>query len=448
MPTDRARLQAHGYQGLLLTAGLLAVIPLAGSASAAEPLTSRVSVDSGGQQATDGDSYDHAVSADGRVVAFRSEASDLVEGDSNGTWDVFVHDRDTGQTSRVSVGPGGEQAGDGDSSAPTLSGDGRFVAFQSNASTLVEGDTNGLLDIFVHDRETGTTSRISVAADGEQAADGDSFFPSISADGRFVAFMSTASNLVEGDTNGLSDVFVHDRQTGQTSRINVTSGGAQATDGDSYDPAISADGRFVAFESGASNLVKRDKNGSFDVFVHDRQTAVTTRVSDKTGSRQAADGESGEPAISADGRFVAFGSSATNLVTGDTNDISDVFVRDRETGEMSRVSVGSAGEQVMDGYDSAAAISAEGRFVAFESGASTLVAGDLNEVGDIFVHDRETGETLLVSVATDGAPADGWSYGPALSADGRLVVYHSDATNLIDGDTNGISDVFVYAPLP
>jgi len=258
MPTDRARLQAHRYQGLLLTAGLLAVIPLAGSASAAEPLTSRVSVASGGQQATDGDSYDHAVSADGRVVAFRSEASDLVEGDSNGTWDVFVHDRDTGQTSRVSVGPGGEQAGDGDSSAPTLSGDGRFVAFQSNASTLVEGDTNGLLDIFVHDRETGTTSRANVATDGEQAADGDSFFPSISADGRFVAFMSTASNLVEGDTNGLSDIFVHDRQTGQTSRINVTSGGAQATDGDSYDPAISADGRFVAFESGASNLVKRD----------------------------------------------------------------------------------------------------------------------------------------------------------------------------------------------
>ncbi|MGH2537869.1 MAG: TolB family protein, partial [Candidatus Promineifilaceae bacterium] len=197
-----------------------------------------MSIASDGAQGNDG-SYYPSISADGRYVAFYSDAWNLVGGDTNGTWDVFVHDRDTGQTSRVSVASDGAQ-GDNHSGAPSISADGRYVAFNSVASNLVGGDTNGAYDIFVHDRDTGQTSRVSIASDGAQGNE-SSGVPAISADGRYVAFYSEASNLVGGDTNGYLDVFVHDRDTGQTSRASVASDGAQAN-GASYFPAISADG--------------------------------------------------------------------------------------------------------------------------------------------------------------------------------------------------------------
>ena len=214
-------------------------------------------------------------------------------------------------TERVSVASNGGQA-DSSSVNPAVSADGRFVAFESDASNLVGGDTNGLNDIFVHDRQTGTTERVSVATGGTEA-NGVSYTPAISADGRFVAFYSNATNLVGGDTNGTSDVFVHDRQTGTTERVSVATGGAEANGGSST-AAISADGRFVAFHSDATNLVSGDTNGARDIFVHDRQTGTTERVSVATGGAQANSG-SANPAISADGRFVAFYSVATNLVS-------------------------------------------------------------------------------------------------------------------------------------
>ncbi len=220
----------------------------------------------------DGVSYTSAISADGRFVAFYSGATNLVSGDTNGTTDVFVHDRQTGTTERVSVATGGGQADNGSFGPPAISADGRFVAFYSNATNLVGGDTNSKYDIFVHDRQTGTTERVSVATGGGQATD-SSQSPAISADGRFVTFYSNATNLVGGDTNGAADVFVHDRQTGTTERVSVATGGGQATGGDSYDPAISADGRFVAFDSAATNLVSGDSNSSDDMFVHDRGTS-------------------------------------------------------------------------------------------------------------------------------------------------------------------------------
>ena len=230
-----------------------------------------------------------------------------------------------GTTTRVSVASDGTQANDacGDAS---ISADGRFVAFDSAASNLVPGDTNGHEDVFVHDRQTGQTTRVSVASDGTQGND-LSDYPSISGDRRFVAFESFASNLVPGDTNGYEDVFVHDRQTGQTSRVSVASDGTQGNS-TSEDPSIGGDGRFVAFESHASNLVPGDSNGSLDIFVHDRQTGLTTRVSVASDGTQS-DSYSRDPSISADGRFVAFQSQATNLVAGDTNDVTDVFVHDR-----------------------------------------------------------------------------------------------------------------------
>src|SRR5205814_1263965 len=196
------------------------------------------------------------------------------------------------------------------------SADGRFVAFAAWARNLAPGDTNGFGDVFVHDRGTGVTERLSVDGAGTEAND-TIHQPAISADGRFVAFVSAATNLVPGDTNGLSDVFVHDRRTRRTERVSVDSAGTQA-DGASASPALSADGRFVAFSSSATNLVPGDTNGQADVFVHDRRTGTTERVSvDSAGT--GANGWSERPSISADGRFVAFCSYATNLVPRDTN---------------------------------------------------------------------------------------------------------------------------------
>ena len=311
--------------------------------------TERVSVASDGTQGNLGSGYNGlSLSADGRVVAFDSGAGNLVAGDTNGSPDIFVHDRQTGQTTRVSVASDGTQGNDR-SYSPSISGDGRFVAFDSLAANLVPGDTNGYHDIFVHDRQTGQTTRVSVASDGTPGSQW-SYSPSISADGRFVTFHSGASDLVAADTNGYTDVFVHDRQTGQTTRASVASGGTQGNDR-SYAPSISGDGRFVAFDSLARNLVPGDTNSQPDVFVHDRQTGQTTRVSVASDGTQG-DDRSFYPSISADGRLLAFGSWATNLVAADTNGYSDVFVRDRQTGQTTRVSVPSDGAQGNDSSDS------------------------------------------------------------------------------------------------
>ena len=255
--------------------------------------------------------------------------------------DVFVYDRQTRQTTRVSVASDGTQGNNG-SGRLALSADGRYVAFVSLATNLVSGDTNGVMDTFVHDRQTGQTTRVSVASDGMQG-NADSGFPSISADGRYVAFWSYASNLVSGDTNLVMDTFVHDRQTGQTTRVSVASDGTQANDWGGND-FISADGRYVGLTYIASNLVSGDTNGTWDAFVHDRQTAQTTRISVASDGTQG-DDRSGGSSISADGRYVGFTSSASNLVTGDTNGTWDACVHDRQTGQTIRVSVDSNGIQ-------------------------------------------------------------------------------------------------------
>jgi Tol biopolymer transport system component len=230
-----------------------------------------------------------------------------------------------GATERVSLGPNGVQGNgsSGNISNPVLSADGRFVAFDSAASNLVPGDTNGVLDVFVHDRRLGTTRRVSVGPNGRQGNAG-SYAPVLSANGRFVAFYSAADNLVRGDTNRSLDVFVHDRRLGTTRRVSVGPNGRQGNAG-SYVPVLSANGRFVAFDSAASNLVPGDTNDSTDVFVHDRRLGATRRVSVGPNGRQGNDGST-YAALPADGRFVAFTSFASNLVPGDTNGALDVFV--------------------------------------------------------------------------------------------------------------------------
>jgi Tol biopolymer transport system component len=248
-------------------------------------------------------------------VAFESASDNLVAGDTNGEKDIFVHDLLSGETERVSLTSDGKQANVG-SVTPAISADGRWVAFLTDASNLVEEDTNKAGDIFVHDRQSGETWRVSVASDGTEG-NGRSYEPHISADGRFVVFTSDASNLVSGDTNRVSDVFIHDLQSGETRRVSLASDSRQGNSR-SYDPSISADGRFVVFTSAATNLVYGDANLSHDVFVHDLQTGQTRRASLSLDGLQG-DNHSIEASISAEGRFVAFASAASNLVYSDTN---------------------------------------------------------------------------------------------------------------------------------
>lgn len=411
---------------------------LAGPVSAGD-ITTRASVKSYGGQAN-GNSYGPSSSADGRFVAFWGDASNLVPGDTNGFRDVFVHDRMTGETTRVSVDSSDTQ-GNRESGWPSISAEGRFVAFYSQATNLIAGGTNGAAHIFVHDRQTGETTLVSVSSSGIQG-NYASEYPSISADGRFVAFDSAATNLVSADTNGvIDDIFVHDRQTAETTLVSVNSNGTQGNDY-SYDPSISANGRFVAFWSWASNLVTGDTNGLPDVFLQDRLTGQTTRVSVDSSGDQADYGGS-YASISADGRFVAFVSDATNLVADDTNGFRDVFVHDRQTGETTRVSISSSGTQG-NNSSSGPSISADGRFLGFESIATNLVTGDTNGHFDVFLHDRRTAQTTLVSVSSSEAQGNDDSYNPSISPDGRLVAFFSDAKNLVGGDTNSTTDVFVH----
>jgi len=397
--------------------------------------TERVSVASDGTQANDRSGFP-ALSADGRIVAFESRASNLVPHDTNRDWDVFVHDRHTGVTERVSVASDGTEA-NGPSTWGSLSADGRIVAFRSRASNLVPGDTNRTYDIFVHDRQTGITERVSVASNGAQANDLSSFL-ALSADGRVVAFESSATNLVPSDTNGTADVFVHDRQTGVTERVSVASDGTEGNNV-SRSPVLSADGRIVAFESLATNLVPGDTNGAYDVFVHDRQTGVTERVSVASDGSQS-NNFSGYPALSADGRLVAFYTRAGNL------HVAPLAVHDRQTGVTEHVSV-PAFYNSPENPDEGFSLSADGRVLAAPS-YNSFGPDDTSGSPDVFVHDRQTGMTERVSVDSLGAQGNGGSFSPVLSGDGDVVAFQSRATNLVADDTNGADDIFVRERTP
>jgi Tol biopolymer transport system component len=396
------------------------------------------------------DSFHPSISADGRYVAFDSYASNLVSGDT-GMWDVFVYDRQNKLIERISIAST-DIPGNLDSTNPSISADGRYVVFVSNASNLVYGDTNGFADVFVYDRQHRLTERVSVASSGLQTNGESSSYsssPSISADGRFVTFDSDASNLVSGDTNGFTDVFVRDRQTGTTTRVSVSSSGTQgngSSSGFSSSPFLSADGEYIAYESDASNLVSGDTNGVADIFVWSRPTGTTTRVSVSSNGTQG-NGVSFYPSISSNGRFIAFNSTADNLVSGDTNGYTDVFIRDQQNGQTIRASVATGGNQanaVSSWYSSPPVISGDGRYVVFPSDASNLVNGDTNGIVDIFVRDLSAGITTRHSVDSNDSQANGRSASPSISADGQYVVFDSYASNLVNGDTNGYSDIFLY----
>lgn len=416
------------------------VVPTVGAAARIGP--ERISVATGGAQANT-DSYECAVSSNGKIVAFRSDATDLVTGDTNGFGDIFVRDRKSGATTRVSVSTAGAEA-NGASSHVGISANGRFVAFASFASNLVSGDTNGANDVFVHDRTTGETRRVSVATGGAEGNGGSFLYDGcISANGLAVVFHSAATNFFTGDFNQSDDVFAHDLKSGTTTY--VSNGLASGANGSSFAATISGNGRFVAFTSGASNLISGDNNARDDVFVRNLKAGTTVRASESSSDGASNGPSTGEPSISANGKFVAFSSDATGLVEGDANGLTDVFVKDLKSRKTVRVSVASGGAEATGGASQAPAISGNGKTVVFYSNATDLVTGDTNARSDVFVHDVKRRTTRRVSVDAQGQEANQRSFSSAssLTSNGKLVVYFSDATNLVAGDTNGVSDVFL-----
>ena len=421
--------------------GAAAHVPSGRTPLAVAGATTRVSVSSTGVEGNKNSGFS-AVSAGGRYVAFESLASNLVVGDNTRFNDVFLRDRTSGTTVLVSVSSTGTQANFNSNSA-TSTADGRYVAFDTAATNLVHGDTNHVRDVFVRDVSAGTTRRVSVGRGGAQA-DSVSRDPMISPNGRFVVFDSYASNLVRGDTNGKQDVFIRDLKTGTTRLVSAGRGGAPAN-GPSTRPAISANGHFVTFESTATNVVRANTKHGRDIFVRNLSTGRTHLV---TAGRAGApaNGSSDDPTISGGGRYVVFASNASNLVARDTNGRSDVFVFDRHSDKTRRVSVGRRGvEANSECFDPV--VSANGRYVAFDSYASNLVANDTNHVSDVFVRDLMTGTMRRISVRPGGAETHQNSFQPSISASGRYVAYDSLSSALVANDTNASFDVFLWDKL-
>lgn len=439
-----------------LLAGSLVLLP---SRAAAQGVTERVSVASNGSQA-DGQSLLGAISPDGRFLAFESFASNLVPGDTNLVRDVFLRDLSTGSTTRVSVSSSGAEA-NGESALwrKSISSDGRYVAFSSGASDLVPGDGNGQWDVFVHDLQIGSTIRASLDPAGGES-DGNSHYATLSADGRFLAFMSYATNLAPLTSDTLvPQIYVRDMTTGQTVLASVNTAGAQCQ-GYATHPELSADGRTLVFRSDGTNFVAGETGFiGMQIYVRDLASGVTTRASvSSQGRRAMAYGfETHVPSISADGRLVAFQSRAGNLVPGDDDSSLDVFVHDRLTATTTRVSVSSRGTPG-DGDSGGPCLSPDGRFVAFGSDSSDLVPGDGNGHGDAFLRDLLTGSTTRINLRTDGIEGSGAppdyvdaTASSSISQDGRFIAFWSLDTNLVAGDTNGVADTFVHdraAPLP
>ena len=428
-----------------------------------------------------GNAYRPWMSDNGRYLVFDSDGKRIITGQTgDGNRNVYLYDRTTGAIELISVGLNGAPADvptnncDGTtgvrcgSQRATISADGRFVAFWSNATNLVANDTNGHFDAFLYDRQNHTMALVSKGVNGAPA-DGDSRRPVVSRDGSAVAFESAASNIAPSncgllgctstDKNNADDVFLYNVADGSVSLVSGTANGSTGN-GASNRPTISGNGRRVLFQSSATNLGPNDSNGAVnDIYMRDLASGQTTIVS--TGPSGQGDKASDSPSISADGRWVSFDSKATNFSAGDTGGDLDVFVKNLDTGAIQQVSVQSGGAQATGtngstvvGSDST--ISADGRFVAFWSNATSLVPNDTNGTNckkyqaggvpcaDVFVHDVVANTTTRV-VSTNGVQGDGDSFAPALSMDGRLVAFDSEASTLDPAGTpNTVQDVYVH----
>lgn len=442
----RIRLVTSMLTATVLAIGQAAVIDLEVAGALAPPPggVARVSVDTSGAQANGASGMFGAyvdISGDGRFVTFSSTATNLAASDTNGAHDVFVRDLGAETTELISVTPGGAAA-NGASAGSSISETGRFVTFTSGATNLVAGDTNGRADVFLRDRLLGTTELVSVSS-AEVQGDNLSAWAAVTPDGRFVAFGSYASNLTPGDTNGTTDIFVRDRQLGTTELVSQSTASLLANGG-SQVPRISADGSLVFFESDASNLVLDDTNGWRDVFVRDRGTGETARVSlSETDSQLTTCCGASAATISSDGRFVSFGSNSTGVVAGASG--YQVYLRDRLLGTTELVSANDAGVPGSSGSTPSLmrGVTDDGRFVTFSSLASNLATGDASGASDVFLRDRLAGTTTLLSVGLAGAVPNAASGNQVINGDGTVVAFDSAATNLVADDTNGVHDVFV-----
>ena len=430
------------------------IIPAAAAIAAPAPgFTQLVSVSSTGTQG-DNDSERPSVSADGRYVVFASRAENIVPDDTNGGptsliagYDTFVRDRLTGTTERVSVSSAGRQ-GDGDSGVlngmggPSISADGRYVAFDSESTNLVKGDTNNTADVFVHDRVTKVTTRVSVASGGAQAGGGVN--PDISADGKYVAFYSYAEDLVPSDTNFAADVFVHDLQASVTERITQAPDGSDANSGSYFTPQLSEDGTFVYFSSFASNLVPgaEEDTNDVDAFLYNRSTDVMSAVTTGRGNPDSFVTLHGlANGISNNGRYLTFTTKDDGFISPDTNGFNeDAWHVDTATGEYTLVSVNDAGEQG-DEFTFAGDVSDDGRYVALVSRATNFGGpADFNE--NIYVRDIAAGTTKMVSVSSIGTFGDGDSLFPSMTPSGQVIAFDSQSS-LTPEDQNSFKDVFV-----
>jgi Tol biopolymer transport system component len=355
-----------------------------------------------------------SISADGRYVAFDSNAGNLVGGADGG---VFVRDTRSGSISAVSVRSDGSV--DDFADTPAISGNGRFVAFVSDDPLHAPDGNGNFYQVFVRDLATGRTTRVSSKTNGNQGTD-DSGAPSLSHDGRYIAFESDSGGLVTGDGNDSTDVFVRDQFAGTTRRASVTSTGEESYTG-GEDPSISSDGRYVAFAS-TDELVPTDTNGTSDVYVRDLQAGTTTLASVTSGGALS-NNWSESPRISGNGRYVAFVSRATNLDgIVDTNNATDVFVRDLVARTTWRVSMSST-YRLAHGAATAPTISGDGRFVSYESTAPDTVGGDTNGAADTFVYDSHAPLTVRTSTDQLGTQLAHGGTRPVISTDGRSVAF-------------------------
>lgn len=395
----------------------LTVFPAKNSIIQAAGTFTRVSVSTSSEGANAMSSRGE-ISADGRFVAFESEADNLVAGDVNGVGDVFLRDLQLGTTVLVSSAASG----------PVISADGRFVAFESSSTNLTSlPDTNGFTDVYVKDMQTGTVTRASLSTTGAEP-NHESEVLSISGDGRYVIFDSEADNLIPGDTNGHGDIFVRDMQANTTVGVTV-SGNAGGFDG-----SISLDGRFVVFNSSSTNFVPDDTNGRLDVFVYSMSTGQIVRASVNSGGVQG-DWNSSEPSISGDGRYVTF-STASNFSTVDTYGYIQLYLRDMQAGTTTLATFRDG--YAMVGESDASEISADGRYVVY----SFDDKGDGMPTRWLYLYDRlAVTNTMVVSTGTSNYE---WNpLLPSISGDGRYLVFASSSPNLVAGDTNNLRDIFL-----
>jgi Tol biopolymer transport system component len=375
--------------------------------------------------------------ASGRRGVFGSDATNLVDGDVNNYNDVFLKDIATGRVVLASVAADGTQ-GNANSGRGMICFNGRRTVFHSGASNLVDDDTNRVADVFIRDLPQKSTVRVSVSTDGVQA-DRDCLDPAISGDGRRVVFYSRSDKLVENDTNKRGDIFLRDLEADRTVRVSVKTGGGQCKGGEG-EPAISADGRYVVFLSSADDIVEGDTNLCVDVFLHDYHKTETSRVSLNSDQKQV-DDNCWFTTISGDGRIVAFTSTADNI-WGYSEKIQ-VYLRDVEHGDT--FAVLNKGNRVLpaEGADRPA-LSYTGRWVVFESKSNDIVDGDDDDFFDVFIRDTLYKTNSRISVAYDGGPVDGDSRSPSISPNGRFVGFESYASNIVPDDTNGVADAFIY----